>query len=626
MQLEEKRKRQSVATTRLGQSQDEVIILKFGSSVMRTRADVPNAVHEIYRWYRLGYRVLAVVSAIGLTTDELLSEADEVLGRVGEARGCSTVSPQPYALAELLATGERASAALLGIALDRAGVPARVLNPREIGLTASGAPLDSELSDVDVARVRELLAHNPVLVVPGFFGTDAEGRTHLLGRGGSDLTAVFLADALEPCRCRLIKDVDGVYESDPASRGGEHAARGREGQARRFVALDYTMALKVGGSLIQPKAVEFLRLRRKRAEVAACERGYETTVDGHRTELATSDRTGPAGSLRVLLLGLGTVGFGVYQRLLANSEHFEVIGALVRDRGKYERIGVASGLLRTRTHQVMKLRPDVVVDALSDPDVAEELLRHFLSSGVPVVSAGKALIAKSGASLGALSQRTGTTLRYSAAVGGGTPMIEAIDRVAGRGSVLSLAAVLNGTCNFVLGRCGDDGSTVQGALAAAHRAGFAEADASEDLSGADAARKLRILCRHAFGDEPEEIRAEALTERVAEQAQRARDTARVVRQVARASLCNGELHAIVRFEEVPQDSPFGGLTDEWNALQIVTSDDALYTIRGRGAGRWPTTEAIMADLFDAYRSRIARETVVDPSAADRGPLRAAEGS
>jgi len=205
-------------------------------------------------------------------------------------------------------------------------------------------------------------------------------------------------------------------------------------------------------------------------------------------------------------------------------------------------------------------------------------------------------------------------------------MIEAVDRVAGRGSVLSLAAVLNGTCNFVLGRCGDDGSALEEALAAAYRAGFAEADASEDLSGADAARKLRILCRHAFGDEPEEIRVETLTEGVAERAQRARDTARVVRQLARASFCDGEIHASVRFEEVPQDSPFGCLTDEWNALQIVTRDGALRTVRGRGAGRWPTTEAIMADLFDAHRSRVARETVIDPSAADQGPLRAAEGS
>jgi homoserine dehydrogenase len=136
---------------------DELIILKFGSSVLRTRSELPNAVHEIYRWYRRGYKVIAVVSAIGLTTDELLCEAREVAGTRPDTGVCTRDSLEPYALAELLATGERASAALLGIALDRAGVLARVLNPGEIGLTAAGPPLDSELLAVNVDRVRELL-------------------------------------------------------------------------------------------------------------------------------------------------------------------------------------------------------------------------------------------------------------------------------------------------------------------------------------------------------------------------------------------------------------------------------------------------------------------------------------
>src|SRR5277367_2350933 len=97
----------------------EIMVLKFGSSVLRKRADVPALVHEIYRWYRRGHRVLAVVSAIGEHTEALLAEAQAL---------CPC--PEDYATAELLATGERRSAALLGIALDRAGIPARVLDPR----------------------------------------------------------------------------------------------------------------------------------------------------------------------------------------------------------------------------------------------------------------------------------------------------------------------------------------------------------------------------------------------------------------------------------------------------------------------------------------------------------------
>src|SRR6202035_831589 len=122
---------------------DEVMVLKFGSSVLRTAADLPNAVHEVYRWYRQGLSVIVVVSAIGEATDRLLAEARQL-----------TTTPEAYATAELLATGERSSAALLGVALDRSGIPARMLNPCEIGLTVKGSPLESELTEVNLARLR----------------------------------------------------------------------------------------------------------------------------------------------------------------------------------------------------------------------------------------------------------------------------------------------------------------------------------------------------------------------------------------------------------------------------------------------------------------------------------------
>lgn len=102
----------------------DIIVLKFGSSVLRTLSDLPLAVHEIYRWYRAGWRVVIVVSAVGNATDTLLTEAHAL-----------TPDPEPNAVAELLATAERRSAALLGTALDGVGVPARVVDPRDIGLT-----------------------------------------------------------------------------------------------------------------------------------------------------------------------------------------------------------------------------------------------------------------------------------------------------------------------------------------------------------------------------------------------------------------------------------------------------------------------------------------------------------
>ena len=561
----------------------QIIVLKFGSSVLRTRADLPNVVHEIYRWYRHGHSVVVVVSAIGAGTDQLLGEAREF-----------TAAPEPYATAELLATGERESAALLGIALDRAGIPARVLNPREIGLTALGSPLDSALVSVNTARVRELLVDHPVLVVPGFFGTDSEGRTHVLGRGGSDLTAVYLSKALD-AECRLIKDVDGVYESDPASVSRESDAAA--GRLRRYVSLDYSTALGVAAPLIQPKAIDFLRLQGSRVQVAGQAKGYETIVHSDGVVLGDAPRAEP---LKVLLLGLGTVGFGVYQRLLANAQDFEVIGALVRDRGKFERQGVPGGLLRTRIDQILKHRANVVIDALPGIEPSLNLAQHFLAIGVPVVSANKALIGENGVELSVLARRSGAGLCFSAAVGGAAPMIESVGRAAGARPIASVSGILNGTCNFVLDRL-SRGVSLSEAIAEAQRTGFAEHDATEDLSGRDAARKLRILARHAFGAEPRELATESLDELVAERARELRRTGSALRQVARAVISDGEVRGAVRLEEVPAHSRFAELQNEWNALEIATQDGAVHTVTGRGAGRWPTTEAVMADLFDIRR-------------------------
>src|SRR5690349_16067947 len=120
-------------------NQLDSVVLKFGSSVLRSEEDLPRAVHEIYRWWRNGVRVFVVVSAFGDTTDNLKSQADKVAGPVD--------SP---ILASLLATGEAASSALLGLCLNKFGIPTYVLDAAQAGLRTSGDPLDGQLVSVDV--------------------------------------------------------------------------------------------------------------------------------------------------------------------------------------------------------------------------------------------------------------------------------------------------------------------------------------------------------------------------------------------------------------------------------------------------------------------------------------------
>src|SRR6476620_533115 len=165
-------------------SERKVVVLKFGSSVLRTVQDLPAAVNEIYEWWLQDYQVVAVVSAFGNTTDQLTQCALTVCEQ-----------PSPGLLAALLATGETSSSALLGLALQQAGVPATVLNPEQAGLQTVGPVLDAELIALDKPRLVTALQKG-VVVLPGFVGR-GEGETTLLGRGGSDLTALFVAQQLE---------------------------------------------------------------------------------------------------------------------------------------------------------------------------------------------------------------------------------------------------------------------------------------------------------------------------------------------------------------------------------------------------------------------------------------------
>lgn len=165
-------------------------IVKFGSSVLRGEEDLPLVVEEIGRWLGSDQYVLAVVSAFGNRTEELFKRAS--------AYGEPT---NEEAVARLVATGEEEAAALLGLALARAGIGAKILCPEQIRLIAEGAPLDARPCGVRVEHIWSAFTQSEVVVVPGFIARTAKGTTVLLGRGGSDLTALFLAHGLRASRC-----------------------------------------------------------------------------------------------------------------------------------------------------------------------------------------------------------------------------------------------------------------------------------------------------------------------------------------------------------------------------------------------------------------------------------------
>ncbi len=557
---------------------DQIVVLKFGSSVLRDHADLPRAVHEIYRWWRQGSQVLAVVSAFGSTTDHLLHLAESICTK-----------PDRSLVASLLATGEAASSALLGLALNRAGIPARVLDPAQAGLRTAGGTLDADLISVDIARLRDEL-RNAVVVLPGFVGRGENGSTTLLGRGGSDLTALFLAHRLSG-NCVLLKDVDGIYATDPASSTIPPL---------RFKEVRYETASRVSNSLVQPKAIGFAAARNQKFIVTAIGLARETLVGANSDRLAASQTD--AAPLRVALLGCGTVGGGVCQALSALPELFTIIGVATRTRERARSIKVPETLIFNSSDELLEKDSDVVVELIGGTKETNSLVTLALQSGRHVVTANKALIASEGRRLTSLAEDAGVTLRYSAAVGGGMPAIEAIEQARVSGLVHSISGVLNGTTNFVLNRLAE-GQDLKSAIQLAQTAGYAEANYQLDLNGTDAAHKLILLARAAFSlplefDAIERVSVEDISPQWIREIVR---RGKVLRFVATCKRQGRELTASVKPTVLPQSHPLATLCDVDNCLIIKMESGVSFTVSGKGAGRWPTTEAVIADLLDIRR-------------------------
>jgi homoserine dehydrogenase len=564
------------------QSEKRIVVLKFGSSVLRNENDLPSAVHEIYRWWRDGFQVVAIVSALGNTTDELNRRAHVACDQ-----------PNDELVAALLATGEAASSALMGLALNRSGIPATVLDAEQAGLTTDGSVLDANLTSVDTARILKAL-RDGVVVLPGFVGRDRSGKTTLLGRGGSDLTALFLAQRLGAA-CRLIKDVDGLYTSDPNTRSGTSVAR--------FVRVSYATAARVGGAVVQLKAIDFAERDRLRFTVSSVGSSRATDVGPHADSIALSDAQ--LKPLRVALLGCGTVGGGVYQRLAALPEIFDVAGVGTRNVEHAIRADVPVRLITTRLEDLIAERVDVVIELLGGEDPARTLISKALRLGSHVVTANKALLAKDLAILQTLAANSGTTIRYSAAIGGVMPALETVSRARSVAPLRSISGVLNGTTNFILDQLAS-GFDFAEAISAAQKNGYAERDPQADLSGTDVAQKLILLAHAAFDIPLSSIQKQGIENLKPKQIREAKNNGGATRLVAE---CRREVHGVVASVfpvELPSDHPLANVSGVENRLIVQSQNGRTWEVGGRGAGRWPTTEAVIGDLFDLWRESAAQ--------------------
>ncbi len=541
-----------------------VIVLNFGHSVLRSLDDYNMAASEIYRHYRRGQNVVAVTSAQGDQTDILMAEARQV-GPEGKAKN----------LPELIQLGERRSAALLALALERIGAPAFVRQARDLGLKAENATL----VDLNVGQLEDDLKNHDIVVMPGHVAIGEKDRPVLLTEGGSDLTALYVAKKLG-VKALLLKDVEGVFEHDPKKSGPA---------PQKYDAISYADAREKAAPLISPKALDYAQENNIEFGLGKPAIPSFTTIGASTGSLSAIPKP---TKLKVAMMGCGIVGGGVYRRIKANSDRFEIVKIMVRNKQKYIDQGYKPEELTTDFTDVVASKPDIFIDVSGPVDPALDHCKTMLGAGVHVVSANKQAIAAGGQALIDFAKDKGAQLMFSSSAGGGMPVLEMCMRE--RGRITRVEALLNGTTNYMLDEI-SAGKTYEEALKEAQDKGFAEADPSGDVNGSDAAAKIRLVALLGFG---EEIALDDIPRDTIENFTPKSPPKGAMKRIATVWKDRNGFSTKLELKDLSLNNFIAQAEGEEAHAIFYFDDGDQYKIRGKGAGRWPTAESVMADLFD----------------------------
>jgi homoserine dehydrogenase len=299
---------------------------------------------------------------------------------------------------------------------------------------------------------------------------------------------------------------------------------------------------------------------------------------------------------------LGTVGYGIYQELVSRPESFEVVGIGVRNLDRPEQ-KVPQHLLSTDVWKVVNRDCDILIEALGGIQPAADCIRAALVAGKHVVTANKAALAHH-PELHEIARQSGIDLLCSAAVGGAVPVLETLQRIAREHEIQTVEGVLNGTTNFILNELAR-GIPFDQAVAQAQASGLAEADPSADLDGSDVACKLVLIARAAFGvDLPfASVHRVGISEVDPRHVFDLSKSGSAVRLVGSLLRDVDGITAEVKPVVLEAGQPLANTNGEENCVVVKTANGETHILHGKGAGRWPTTEAVFADLSSLVRGR-----------------------
>lgn len=312
-------------------------------------------------------------------------------------------------------------------------------------------------------------------------------------------------------------------------------------------------------------------------------------------------------TIKIGLLGFGTVGKGVYHMLTENKTkiarkkqvNFEISKILVGNRTKYQ-AAIDKGLpITTDFSEILNDESiQIVVEVMGSAETAKKYMIQSLRAGKNVVTANKDALALYGEELLQVAKESGKDLLFEASVAGGIPIIRTLTEGYIADNIQEVSGIINGTTNFILSRMNDQNESYEQALALAQKEGFAEADPTGDVEGLDAARKLVILAKLAFGYQLNlgDFPVEGITHVIQEDFEAARHYGCKLRLIGTAEKSEQGFVARVGMHLVPFGHPLAIVKNENNGVFVrgeATGETMLY---GPGAGSLPTANSVVADV------------------------------
>ena len=316
-------------------------------------------------------------------------------------------------------------------------------------------------------------------------------------------------------------------------------------------------------------------------------------------------------TIKAALLGLGTVGGGVYKLVQRQKEemvkksgaNLEITRILVHNMNK-QREGVDASLLTDNWKEIVE-DPEIsiVIEVMGGIEPAKTMILEALCAGKNVVTANKDLVAVHGRELLDAAQENQVDFLFEAAVAGGIPIIRPLKQCLAVNEIDEVIGIVNGTTNYILTKMFEDGMDFSEALAKATELGYAEADPTADVEGLDAGRKVAILASIAFHSRVvfDDVYTEGITKISAKDVAYAKEFGSVIKLLGVAHNREDGIEVAVYPMMLPKNHPLASVRDSFNAVFVHGDalDDAMFY--GRGAGELPTASAVMGDVIDIIR-------------------------